>query len=51
MKLSSMSPTNWKFSLSDIHERKYWKQYAKAYEDSPARDKYPSHALVRRSYR
>ena len=23
---------NWKFSLSDIHERKYWKQYAKAYE-------------------
>jgi PPK2 family polyphosphate:nucleotide phosphotransferase len=23
---------NWKFSLSDIHERKYWKQYRKAYE-------------------
>jgi PPK2 family polyphosphate:nucleotide phosphotransferase len=23
---------NWKFSLADIHERKYWKQYAKAYE-------------------
>ena len=23
---------NWKFSLSDIHERKYWKQYVKAYE-------------------
>jgi len=23
---------NWKFSLSDIHERKYWKDYAKAYE-------------------
>ena len=23
---------NWKFSLSDIHERKYWKQYMKAYE-------------------
>jgi PPK2 family polyphosphate:nucleotide phosphotransferase len=23
---------NWKFSLSDIHERKYWKQYQKAYE-------------------
>ena len=24
---------NWKFSLSDIHERKYWKHYKKAYED------------------
>jgi PPK2 family polyphosphate:nucleotide phosphotransferase len=24
---------NWKFSLSDIHERKYWKHYRKAYED------------------
>jgi len=23
---------NWKFSLSDIHERKYWKQYREAYE-------------------
>jgi PPK2 family polyphosphate:nucleotide phosphotransferase len=23
---------NWKFSLSDIHERKYWKNYTKAYE-------------------
>jgi PPK2 family polyphosphate:nucleotide phosphotransferase len=23
---------NWKFSLADIEERKYWKQYAKAYE-------------------
>ena len=23
---------NWKFSLSDIHERKYWKHYTKAYE-------------------
>jgi len=23
---------NWKFSLSDIHERNYWKQYMKAYE-------------------
>jgi PPK2 family polyphosphate:nucleotide phosphotransferase len=23
---------NWKFSLSDIHERKYWKLYMKAYE-------------------
>jgi PPK2 family polyphosphate:nucleotide phosphotransferase len=24
---------NWKFSLSDIHEREYWKHYVKAYED------------------
>ena len=23
---------NWKFSLSDIHERKYWQHYMKAYE-------------------
>lgn len=23
---------NWKFSLSDIHERKYWTQYMTAYE-------------------
>jgi PPK2 family polyphosphate:nucleotide phosphotransferase len=24
---------NWKFSLADIHERKYWKQYMKAFEE------------------
>jgi PPK2 family polyphosphate:nucleotide phosphotransferase len=24
---------NWKFSLSDIHERKYWKQYMEVYGD------------------
>ncbi len=24
---------NWKLSLADIHERKYWKDYQKAYED------------------
>jgi PPK2 family polyphosphate:nucleotide phosphotransferase len=23
---------NWKFSLTDIHERKYWKHYMRAYE-------------------
>jgi PPK2 family polyphosphate:nucleotide phosphotransferase len=23
---------NWKFSLADIHERKFWKQYAEAFE-------------------
>jgi len=24
---------NWKFSLADIHERKYWERYAQAFED------------------
>lgn len=24
---------NWKFSLADIHERKYWKRYAEAFEE------------------
>ena len=24
---------NWKFSIADIHERKYWKQYMQAYEE------------------
>jgi PPK2 family polyphosphate:nucleotide phosphotransferase len=24
---------NWKFSLADIHERKFWKQYVNAYEE------------------
>ena len=24
---------NWKFSLSDMHERSYWAQYAQAYEE------------------
>jgi PPK2 family polyphosphate:nucleotide phosphotransferase len=24
---------NWKFSLADIHERKYWNQYVQAYEE------------------
>jgi PPK2 family polyphosphate:nucleotide phosphotransferase len=24
---------NWKFSLADTHERKYWKEYIEAYED------------------
>ncbi len=24
---------NWKFSLADIHERKYWGDYIKAYEE------------------
>src|SRR4029079_2943053 len=25
---------NWKFSLSDMHERRFWKDYQKAYEDA-----------------
>ncbi len=24
---------NWKFSMADVHERKYWEQYMEAYED------------------
>jgi polyphosphate kinase 2 (PPK2 family) len=24
---------NWKFSLADLHERKYWKDYMHAYEE------------------
>jgi PPK2 family polyphosphate:nucleotide phosphotransferase len=24
---------NWKFSIADIHERKYWKEYMRAFED------------------
>jgi PPK2 family polyphosphate:nucleotide phosphotransferase len=27
------SDKNWKFSATDIHERKFWKHYMKAYED------------------
>jgi PPK2 family polyphosphate:nucleotide phosphotransferase len=27
------SDKNWKFSTSDIHERKYWKRYMQVYED------------------
>jgi PPK2 family polyphosphate:nucleotide phosphotransferase len=27
------SDKNWKFSLADIHERKYWRHYMEAYED------------------
>jgi PPK2 family polyphosphate:nucleotide phosphotransferase len=51
---------NWKFSLADIEERKYWKQYVKAYEKClgatstefapwyvvPADDKANAHLIV-----
>jgi polyphosphate kinase 2 (PPK2 family) len=28
-----MPEKNWKFSLADVAERKFWKQYMKAYEE------------------
>ena len=31
---------NWKFSAADIQERKFWKQYMKAYEECLKRDKH-----------
>ena len=42
---------NWKFSLADIHERKYWKHYMKAYEDCLTATSTQSCALARRSRR
>jgi len=36
--------TNWKFSLADIHERKYWKQYMEAFEEC-LRETSTRHAL------
>ena len=42
---------NWKFSLADIHERKYWKQYMKAYEACLSATSTRSRTLVRRSRR
>jgi PPK2 family polyphosphate:nucleotide phosphotransferase len=53
---------NWKFSLADIEERKFWKQYARAYEKClsatstgfapwyvvPADDKSNAHLIVAR---
>jgi len=53
---------NWKFSLDDIHERKYWDQYMEAYEEClgststrsgpwyivPADDKLNAHLIVSR---
>ena len=42
---------NWKFSAADIAERKFWKQYMKAYEQCLSRDKHPGGALVCRSRR
>jgi PPK2 family polyphosphate:nucleotide phosphotransferase len=51
---------NWKFSLDDLHERKYWSQYMQAYEEClsatstdgapwyivPADDKLNAHLIV-----
>jgi PPK2 family polyphosphate:nucleotide phosphotransferase len=53
---------NWKFSLDDLHERTYWKQYMQAYEEClsatstqaapwyivPADDKSNAHLIVSR---
>jgi polyphosphate kinase 2 (PPK2 family) len=33
LKLIDEPDKNWKFSLTDIHERKFWKHYMQAYED------------------
>ena len=41
---------NWKFSLADIEERKFWKHYMKAYRGMPQRDEHRC-ALVCRSSR
>ena len=40
---------NWKFSESDIEERKYWKEYKKAYEKCLERHQYARGAVVRRA--
>ena len=42
---------NWKFSLADVEERKFWKRYMKAYEECLERDKHPGRTLVCRSRR
>ena len=42
---------NWKFSLADIEERKFWKHYMKAYEECLSCDKHRRRALVCRSRR
>ena len=42
---------NWKFSMADIHERGYWKQYMEAYETCLAATSTHHAALVRGSRR
>ena len=37
---------NWKFSSSDLPERKLWVDYMKAYEEGPQRDQYGLRPLV-----
>ena len=39
---------NWKFSMADIQERKYWKQYMQAYEECLSATSTDAGALVRR---
>ncbi len=31
-KWSTLNDKNWKFSLADVHERKFWPRYMQAYE-------------------
>ena len=45
------SDKNWKFSLADIHERKYWKQYVKAFEACLNATSTAPCAVVRRARR
>ena len=42
---------NWKFSDADLKERKFWKDYAKAYEECLERDQHRRRAVVCRSRR
>ena len=42
---------NWKFSLADIEERKFWKQYMRAYEKCLGATSTQARALVYRSSR
>ena len=42
---------NWKFSLSDIEERKYWKRYMSRVRELPWFDKHAGCAMVRRTGR
>ena len=42
---------NWKFSLADIEERKFWKHYMKAYEECLSATSTDRRALVCRSRR
>ena len=42
---------NWKFQAGDLEERKFWKDYMRAYQEALARDQHARGALVCRSRR